>query len=147
MWHPQLQQQQQQMQQQQQQQVQPQPPGYHYQRQRQHQAPPSLTMPSHVPQHMPQHQFGYDVQPQMQQHFQPQAYDMQHPVAAIPPSPREEAGKDKETDYTNLPGPDATCNEYQGYIYMLKWVQQPIRARMCGFGDKVSNHPLLCDRR
>lgn len=27
--------------------------------------------------------------------------------------------------------------EYEGRIYSLEVVQQPIRARMCGFGDKV----------
>lgn len=62
---------------------------------------------------------------------------MQQPASAIPPSPREEASKEKDMDYTDLPGPPAVNNIYQGYIYMLKWVQQPVRARMCGFGDKV----------
>jgi hypothetical protein len=115
-------------------------PGYPYQqRQHQHQPPPVA-----MPLHMPQHRFGYEPQPPMQP-YQQQPYDMQHPSASIPPSPREEAGKDKDADYTNLPGPPPTCNEYQGYIYMLQWVQQPIRARMCGFGDKVSDRPAPID--
>lgn len=30
-------------------------------------------------------------------------------------------------------------NEYGGRIWSLEVVQQPIRARMCGFGDKVGD--------
>lgn len=89
-----------------------------------------------MPQHIPQQQFAYDPQPHMQQYQQP-TYDMQHPAGSIPPSPREEAGKEKDIDYSNLPGPAPTCQKYQGYVYVLEWIQQPIRARMCGFGDKV----------
>jgi hypothetical protein len=114
------------------------PPDYPYQRQHPQQPPP-LNMQQNLQQ---QQYYVPQPQPQLPQYQQP-TYDMPQPASSIPPSPREEAGRDKEPDYSNLPGPEPKCNEWMGYIYVLEWVQQPIRARMCGFGDKVSRLPPL----
>lgn len=117
---------------------QPVPPGYPYQQRQQQPLP--LNMAQNPPQ---QQYYAPQPQPQMQQYQQP-AYDMpQASSSSIPPSPREEAGRDKDPDYSNLPGPEPTCNEWMGYVYVLEWVQQPVRARMCGFGDKASRRPSL----
>lgn len=43
---------------------------------------------------------------------------------------------------TAPPPPPSKSVEYGGRIYSLEVVQQPIRARMCGFGDKVGDLSL-----
>ncbi|KAL5121938.1 hypothetical protein ACEQ8H_000154 [Pleosporales sp. CAS-2024a] len=80
----------------------------------QHPLPPQTPLP---PQHMAQHQ-------QMQQQ-----HPHQQPYGPVPPAPPQLAYQhgDKQGDYAGIRG---------GRSYRLRVEQQPIRARMCGFGDK-----------
>ena len=55
------------------------------------------------------------------------------PAASAYPTPGS-AGPLRSSDYLT---PMSTIHE--GRIWSLQVVQQPIRARMCGFGDKVSS--------
>ena len=66
------------------------------------------------------------------------SYDNMNTVASIqdaaPSSPQDENGD--QTDHSNDPTPPPETRIYDGKIWALDVVQQPIRARMCGFGDK-----------
>ncbi|KAI5280609.1 hypothetical protein KEM52_004086, partial [Ascosphaera acerosa] len=78
-------------------------------------------------QHQHQHQHGHQHghQQQVQSHGQGQGQN-------APPHPDSLAAVSKQEPV-----------EYEGRLYSLEVVQQPIRARMCGFGDKVG----VLDRR
>lgn len=67
---------------------------------------------------------------QLPPNLPPPGYPMEHviPAAPPPPPPRE---------------PPSLSTTYNGRIYSLEVVQQPVRARMCGFGDKVGAAYLL----
>lgn len=58
----------------------------------------------------------------------------------VPQSPGSSStgNEDEEFIRTTTKQPDPTCHVYDGRIYAMKVIQQPIRARMCGFGDKVA---------
>lgn len=58
----------------------------------------------------------------------------------VPQSPTSSAGVEDEDFVRNTTKqPDPSCHVFDGRIYGLKVVQQPNRARMCGFGDKVNS--------
>lgn len=60
----------------------------------------------------------------------------------VPQSPTSSAGvEDEEFIRNTVKQPDPSCHVFDGRIYGLKVVQQPNRARMCGFGDKVVAYP------
>lgn len=58
----------------------------------------------------------------------------------VPQSPGSSStgNEDEEMIRTTTKQPDPACHVYDGRIYGMKVIQQPIRARMCGFGDKVA---------
>jgi len=58
-----------------------------------------------------------------------------------PPSPTQasQVSDVVEEVNTNLPDPPPVHRVWEGKVWALEVVQQPIRARMCGFGDKVCN--------
>lgn len=57
----------------------------------------------------------------------------------MPPSPSDTSDRNgSEEEYFNLPGPKPTSHMWDRYIWSIEVVQHPQRARMCGFGDKVS---------
>lgn len=58
-----------------------------------------------------------------------------------PPSPTQvsQVSDVMEESNPNLPDPPAVHRIWEGKVWALEVVQQPVRARMCGFGDKVSN--------
>ena len=56
------------------------------------------------------------------------------------PSPRME--RDAE-GFLIMEEPPAVSTKYDGREWSLEVPQQPIRARMCGFGDKVRGHLLF----
>lgn len=81
--------------------------------------PPPYTAPV---MRMGQHQHSHTLPPLAP----PQQFHGPGPVASARPRP---AGVSVREDR-------AQSAEYNGYIWTLKVVQQPQRARMCGFGDK-----------
>lgn len=54
-----------------------------------------------------------------------------------PPSPSQSSEVADDGNY-NLPEIPPVSRVWHNYVWALQIVQQPIRARMCGFGDKVS---------
>lgn len=57
----------------------------------------------------------------------------------VPQSPGSSTGvDDEEFVRSTTKQPDPECHVFDGRIYGMKVVQQPNRARMCGFGDKVT---------
>lgn len=62
----------------------------------------------------------------------------------VPQSPGSSSTGNEDEDHIRISTkqPDPTCHVYDGRIYAMKVIQQPIRARMCGFGDKVRNISL-----
>ncbi|EXJ96447.1 hypothetical protein A1O1_01573 [Capronia coronata CBS 617.96] len=54
---------------------------------------------------------------------------------APPPSPSQSSEANDEANF-NLQGPPPVSRIWEGRAWALEVVQQPIRARMCGFGDK-----------
>ncbi|KAK5090495.1 hypothetical protein LTR05_000667 [Lithohypha guttulata] len=104
----------------------PQAPGY-----TPNQGPPPVS--HHYPQYQPpiQHQ-NPDTQ--------------QYPYT--PPSPSQSEGaEEEEIIRRSLPDPPAEVRTQHGRTYALDVVQQPLRARMCGFGDKdrrpISTAPIV----
>lgn len=82
---------------------------------------------------------GYPAYPD----FQPPRESMPRATAQnnVPQSPGASSvghEEDENLIRTTTKQPDPTCHVYDGRIYGMKVVQQPIRARMCGFGDKVA---------
>ena len=64
-------------------------------------------------------------------------YNIPHAAMSQPtslPSPGEEPSR--EIDHSEEPTPPPVSTFHDGKIWALEVVQQPIRARMCGFGDK-----------
>ena len=59
------------------------------------------------------------------------------PTSSSQQSPRTE--KSKEEDLSDLPGPPPMTTLYDDKVWALDIAQQPVRARMCGFGDKVGD--------
>jgi hypothetical protein len=60
-----------------------------------------------------------------------------------PQTPSTEDDKDLEEKdikelIKNAPAIEPICYHYKGRAYVLEVGQQPYRARMCGFGDKVN---------
>lgn len=56
----------------------------------------------------------------------------------IPASPSSASAEQEENSIReNTPGPTPVCHTWEGKTWGLKVVQEPLRARMCGFGDKV----------
>jgi Velvet factor len=62
------------------------------------------------------------------------SYNMPLPQDPAPSSPLDDSYD--QTDHSNDPTPLPETRIYDGKIWALDVVQQPIRARMCGFGDK-----------
>ena len=83
------------------------------------QPPPPLQMPSSFPQSMGSYSNMNSLP------------SLQEPVPSSPPDDNYE-----QTDHSNDPTPPPETRIYDGKIWALDVVQQPIRARMCGFGDK-----------
>jgi Velvet factor len=81
--------------------------------------PPPITIPQQVPrQHQSYHQYNMSS------------------TTDVEASPSQ--GSDVSVDrYRNLPTPAPISKILEGKAYLLEIVQQPLRARMCGFGDKV----------
>ena len=90
---------------------------------------------SHHPSHPP-----LPVQDPINTHHQTIGYI---PSSSLPPPPQHQIARmphrqDEPSD-TMVPtgdGPEVYRTVYDGKIWELQVVQQPIRARMCGFGDK-----------
>lgn len=121
----------------------------------QHSLPPQHTLP---PIHgatsphgiQPQHPYSSSSHP-------PPAHHQRHPAplslatqnsealnysnysasAHPPPSPSQSSEVADDGNY-NLPEVPPVSRIWRNYVWALQIVQQPIRARMCGFGDKVS---------
>lgn len=53
-----------------------------------------------------------------------------------PPSPTQVSQVSEAME--EWPEPPAVHRVWEGKVWALEVVQQPVRARMCGFGDKVS---------
>src|SRR2546423_5444510 len=81
--------------------------------------PPPLQMPSNFPQSMGSYNNITSMAP------------MQEPAPSSPPDDNYD-----QTDHSNDPTPLPETRIYDGKIWALDVVQQPVRARMCGFGDK-----------
>lgn len=78
-------------------------------------------------------------------------YSMTHPNHGVPPLPMTRGSSSSSSSQQPPPPPVASNGMVQNYppppqnvscrgdgrIYTLEVKQQPIRARMCGFGDKV----------
>lgn len=111
-------------------------PSYHtrptqYPQQQYHSAPPPLQMPSHMPP-TPQHQQPYH------------GHNMSPDSDSVPPSPSdtsEEAVNRRAAWLASMPDIPPIMRIYKGKVYSLHIGQQPVRARMCGFGDKVGVLP------
>lgn len=58
-----------------------------------------------------------------------------------PPSPTQasQVSEANEEFITTLPEPSPVHRVWEGKAWALEVAQQPVRARMCGFGDKVHN--------
>ena len=54
----------------------------------------------------------------------------------IPPVKVRSTPSAQEPDHSTEPGPEPYISHYDGKSWELRIFQQPIRARMCGFGDK-----------
>ena len=67
------------------------------------------------------------------------AYNMSTSAGANlpPPSPSQNSEAANDEANFNLPGPPPVSRIWEGRAWALEVVQQPVRARMCGFGDKV----------
>ncbi|RVX68524.1 hypothetical protein B0A52_07948 [Exophiala mesophila] len=119
----------------------------------QHSVPPQHTLP---PIHgatsphgiQPQHQYSTSSNPppsHQQRHPAPLSLATQNPeslnypgyntVAPPPPSPSQASEVADDSNY-NLPEIPPVSRVWRNYVWALQIVQQPIRARMCGFGDK-----------
>lgn len=62
----------------------------------------------------------------------------QEQIPPTPPSPTESEGPESEEPFRrSLPDAAVDVRVVEGKRYRLEIVQQPIRARMCGYGDKV----------
>lgn len=62
-----------------------------------------------------------------------------------PPSPSQSDCQEEEEYRSRIFAPPPEMHEFQGKKYGLRILQEPIRARMCGFGDKVSKeNECLC---
>ena len=77
---------------------------------------------------------------------QPSQFQMQmQAYASAPPSPAsdgngmttEQVLQHEETARRTFTCPDPESRTFDGHYYELKVAQEPVRARMCGFGDKV----------
>ncbi|EGD90465.1 hypothetical protein H112_01924 [Trichophyton rubrum D6] len=91
----------------------------------------------------PQHQHQQQQQQQQQQHPQhqhPQPHS--HTLSQIQIQPQLQPPSQAQAPITlppvwqPHPEPEHTSLTLDGFEYVLEVVQQPIRARMCGFGDK-----------
>lgn len=80
--------------------------------------PPPLSIPHQIPQQHGYHQYN------MSSSSNP------------PPSPSQNSDTSEEK-YKNLEKPKPVSRIHEGKAYLLEVAQQPMRARMCGFGDKV----------
>ena len=71
--------------------------------------------------------------------------DRHHPVP--PPLSMDRISAPTGTPYPSNPLRSdqlgSVSQRHEGRIYSLQVVQQPIRARMCGFGDKVGVFPAF----
>lgn len=54
------------------------------------------------------------------------------------------AGPSAMVSPAGQPEPESLSTVHDGRIWSLQVVQQPIRARMCGFGDKVGYLYQMC---
>lgn len=45
----------------------------------------------------------------------------------------------------NIPTPPPICKRWQGMLWKIEVIQNPLRARMCGFGDKVFKFAWIVD--
>jgi len=88
----------------------------------QHQPPPAPLPPLTVP------------SPTMRDHQQ--HYNM-GAANVPPPSPSVLSETEKDEENYRKPGPPPITTVWDNKIWALEVVQQPKRARMCGFGDKV----------
>ncbi|KAL2421219.1 Velvet complex subunit RYP3 [Exophiala dermatitidis] len=57
------------------------------------------------------------------------------PANVPPPSPSQSSEANDDANF-NIQGPPPVSRVWEGRAWALEVVQQPIRARMCGFGDK-----------
>lgn len=90
------------------------------------------THSQYHPQHLPQPPPQLQMPPSYPQPMS--SYDMPLQQDPVPSSPQED--NFDQTDHSNDPTPLPETRIYGGKIWALDVVQQPIRARMCGFGDK-----------
>lgn len=62
----------------------------------------------------------------------------QEQIPPTPPSPTESEGPESEEIFRRqLQAPPEDSRKVDGKKYKLEIFQEPIRARMCGYGDKV----------
>ncbi|RMD43951.1 hypothetical protein DV735_g1251, partial [Chaetothyriales sp. CBS 134920] len=96
--------------------------------------PPPLVMPQQqAQQQLPP--ISYQQQPQYGMHAIPAAYTANPQPPDQAPTPEDENEANDEAA-RNRPDILPVSKEYNGRSYVLTVVQQPERARMCGFGDK-----------
>ena len=58
----------------------------------------------------------------------------------VPPSPSQQSSITDDLSLYDAPDVMGTGYTWNGHGYGLQIVQQPVRARMCGFGDKVGEY-------
>lgn len=112
-----------------------------------HQHPPVAPPPLHIP-----HPAAYSVgQAMANNNIYPMTANGTHPMdgnnispmagpSMIPPSPSQASSVEDMSNY-ELPDIAPMSRKWGKYAFGLKIVQHPHRARMCGFGDKVSTKP------
>lgn len=59
----------------------------------------------------------------------------------VPPSPSQGSSVTEDLSNYDLPALSPTSKVWGNYGYGLYVQQEPVRARMCGFGDKVKENP------
>ncbi|CAM1507364.1 Fc.00g070050.m01.CDS01 [Cosmosporella sp. VM-42] len=114
---------------------QPQHPHQHQQHQHQPPPPPPPPPPHHLqhhPLHQPQHQAQHQLPHQHQHQHQQSRPDEAPPPPAAPPSSERRTQPQPQ----QVLAPASNVEEATSRRYSLDVVQQPRRARMCGFGDK-----------
>ncbi|RBR03827.1 hypothetical protein FVER53590_01498 [Fusarium verticillioides] len=109
--------------------------------------PPSHSLSSHQHHGQPPHHQPQPYAPAPYQQSQPSQYPRPHPHQqhVPPPSQHDEpppppssgpSPTDHQKDSEYVPPSYSKIEEGSGWKYSLDVKQQPVRARMCGFGDK-----------
>ena len=98
----------------------------------------NYQQPTRQPGHAPvQPPLSLNIHPPQNSAYAP--YNMATNVGANlpPPSPSQNSEAANDEANFNLPTPPPVSRIWEGRAWALEVVQQPVRARMCGFGDKV----------